>query len=696
MYTIQANLEVSQTILAVAACLYFLGAPLKQVETRKRDTAPFIWLLLAILLISLAQAAVMIVYVDGLPNIHPMAGTILYILGLLLQIDYLCSPNEEKLAWHAVLGSWIIMAVFDLLSIVGFANVSRYVILRFCLVVVLFILFARPNREDHVRLTDNNSENGTAVRSDRTGGRGERLRLYSGSVQNQIRAAGGTWPWVKKFRIFLPWIWPSGKPWMMACVVVAQLLQQVEIAIDVYTPYAGGVFFETVLRVHTDGNVFPNWTALSVLLGLRLAAKCVAHIRELLQLDFDQFREMQVAKSTHEHLMDHDAAFHDKTNPLELLEASNSGSKIRKALDFLLETIPKITKFIVGTIASFSLCGPHAFLNLFTFTVIYTLGLFWSNRILMPKYDERVLAWKRTKQQRENAIRNYRTVVINGQISREIEAHASSLHAYMNAEWILLFLRIASEFCLSLILDLAEFSTMILVILHVNRTGGTVGAVVAFRDYWSLLQSPLLFFIHIPENIMCHLYDADRLRQIMEVKSRMEYGSQNLHSVEGRIDFQDVTFSYTSSDKAVFKNLNLTIEPGTTTGFVGPSGVGKTSLLDLILRHYDPQKGSIRIDGQDVTTLRKGMYVDNDRNVKSNTRTDVSKPGSLSDHIAVMPQSPHLFNTTVGDNIKYGHPDATAAEIQRAAERAGIHSTITSLADGYDAMVSEGGKYVFS
>jgi ABC-type multidrug transport system fused ATPase/permease subunit len=61
-----------------------------------------------------------------------------------------------------------------------------------------------------------------------------------------------------------------------------------------------------------------------------------------------------------------------------------------------------------------------------------------------------------------------------------------------------------------------------------------------------------------------------------------------------------------------------------------------------------------------------------------------------------MAQSPHLFNTTVGDNIKYGHPYATVPEIQKAAERAGIHSTITSLDNGYDAMVSEGGKYVFS
>lgn len=86
----------------------------------------------------------------------------------------------------------------------------------------------------------------------------------------------------------------------------------------------------------------------------------------------------------------------------------------------------------------------------------------------------------------------------------------------------------------------------------------------------------------------------------------MMYGSEDLHLAGSRIEFKNVTFGYTGSveptSKPIFKDLNLVIEPGKTTAPVGPSGIGKTSLLNLILRFYDPQEGSIEIDGQNVRT----------------------------------------------------------------------------------------------
>uniref|UniRef100_A0A093UXV3 Iron-sulfur clusters transporter atm-1, mitochondrial n=1 Tax=Talaromyces marneffei PM1 TaxID=1077442 RepID=A0A093UXV3_TALMA len=157
----------------------------------------------------------------------------------------------------------------------------------------------------------------------------------------------------------------------------------------------------------------------------------------------------------------------------------------------------------------------------------------------------------------------------------------------------------------------------------------------------------------------------------MEVKSSMKYGPENLELPGSCIEFKNVTFGYTSSAGPIFKNLNLVIEPGKTTAIVGPSGIGKTTLLYLIVRLYDPWEGSIEIGGQDVKTLQKGIP---------------------SHHVAVMTQSLHLFNDTVGNNIKYGQPDATVSEMHEAAQRAGIHSTIMALDHGYDTMVREGGQ----
>jgi ABC-type multidrug transport system fused ATPase/permease subunit len=641
MYAIQAILEVSRTIVAAATCLYFLGALLKQVETRKRNPAPFIWLLLAILLVSVTEAAVMIVRAGGLPNIQPMAATLLYILGLLLQIDYLWDPTneQEKSAWHAFLGSWTTMAMFDLLSIVEFAAVFHSLSvdlvcgavatsLRFCLEIGLFIVFAWPDRGGFVRLTDNDVMGDTTVVSNRNNsGGGNRKKFLRRSIQDEIEAAGGTWPWVGKFRILLPWIWPSGMPWeMMLRIVVALLLRQVETALEVYTPYASGAFIETVARVYKDGDLIPVWKALGLLLVLHLANSEVgiSTVRNLLLLSSTQLREMQAQNRIHAHLMDHEAAFHDVTSSIDIIDASDMGVRVCEALDSLfLQTVPQITQFIGTGITIFSLYGSHVALIGLTVTSIYALVSRRSNQMLMPIWDERITARQDTRRRREGGIKGWRTVVQHAQTDREIETHASSLSTYMKLAWQIQILNISSRFCLRLIVILGESAMMALVILREVQIGGTVGSVVVFGGYWSLLQSLLLFFIRIPESLIRDLYDADRLRRIMEVKPCMKYGSKDLHLAGGRIEFRDVTFGYTSSAKPVFKNLNLIIEPGTTTAIVGPSGIGKTSLLDLILRHYDPQKGSIEIDGQDVRTLRKGMYVDNDKNVESNTPTDV-------------------------------------------------------------------------
>lgn len=336
MYTIQAFLEVSRTILAAATCLYFFGALLKPVETRKHNAVPFIWLLVAILLLSVIEAAVTIVRAGGLPNIQPMAATLLYILGLLCQIDHLWNTTnqDQKLAWHALLGSWITMAMFDLLSVVEFVVVSRSLpvdlvcgavvtSLRVCLEIVLFIVFAWPDRGGFIQLTDHEVAGDTTIVSDRSNTRGgNRNKFLRRSIQDEIEAAGGTWPWVRKFRILLPWIWPSGMPSvMMLRIVVALLLRQVEIALAVYTPYATGTFIETVTRVYKDGDLIPVWKALGLLLGLHLANSEVgiSTVRSLLLLSFTQLREMQAQNRIHAHLMDHEAAFHDVTSSIDII-----------------------------------------------------------------------------------------------------------------------------------------------------------------------------------------------------------------------------------------------------------------------------------------------------------------------------------------------------------------------------------------
>ncbi|GMB00335.1 ABC transporter ATP-binding protein [Pelosinus sp. IPA-1] len=142
-----------------------------------------------------------------------------------------------------------------------------------------------------------------------------------------------------------------------------------------------------------------------------------------------------------------------------------------------------------------------------------------------------------------------------------------------------------------------------------------------------------------------------------------------LTNVEGNIVYQDVSFRY-NQNTGVLHKVNISIEAGKTVALVGPSGGGKTTLCSLLPRFYDVTEGAVMIDGKNVrdVTLK-----------------------SLRSSIGIVQQDVYIFAGSIGDNIAYGKPDATDAEIIEAAKNANIHDFITSLADGYDSYVGERG-----
>ena len=145
--------------------------------------------------------------------------------------------------------------------------------------------------------------------------------------------------------------------------------------------------------------------------------------------------------------------------------------------------------------------------------------------------------------------------------------------------------------------------------------------------------------------------------------------AQELKEAHGRIDFEGVTFSY-GGRRHVLRDLNLSIEPGSVTALVGPSGAGKTSFCNLIPRFYEPEQGTVRIDGTDVrrVTLQ-----------------------SLRAAVGTVQQDVFLFTGSVRDNIAYGNPEASEQDIREAARRAGAREFIEELPSGYDTHIGEKG-----
>lgn len=199
----------------------------------------------------------------------------------------------------------------------------------------------------------------------------------------------------------------------------------------------------------------------------------------------------------------------------------------------------------------------------------------------------------------------------------------------------------------------------------------TAGELLAFLTYIGLLVQPIRVLSRVISNIQQGTASADRVFEILDEKEDvpMPKNPVVLDSMQGRVRFDDVWFAY-NEGKWVIQGLNLEISPGEKVAIVGTTGAGKSTLADLILRFYDPQKGRVLIDGTDLKTLDLKTY---------------------RRQIGVVPQDPVLMKGTLAYNIGYGFPGVTDANLEQAAKIAGIYDFISSLPDGFDTEVGERG-----
>jgi ATP-binding cassette, subfamily B, bacterial MsbA len=205
-----------------------------------------------------------------------------------------------------------------------------------------------------------------------------------------------------------------------------------------------------------------------------------------------------------------------------------------------------------------------------------------------------------------------------------------------------------------------------------SQSGGmTVGAFVAFIVALGVASQSLRQLANLQTVFAEGMAAARRLFAALDVQPEVRDapGARALPRGEGRIAFVGVGFSY-GDDKPALKNINLEARRGETVALVGPSGGGKTTILNLIPRFYDPTEGRILIDGHDVREVTLA---------------------SLRDDIGLVTQEPFLFDDTVGANIAYARPGASQTEIEQAARAAAAHEFIEALPEGYNTGVGEAG-----
>ena len=198
-----------------------------------------------------------------------------------------------------------------------------------------------------------------------------------------------------------------------------------------------------------------------------------------------------------------------------------------------------------------------------------------------------------------------------------------------------------------------------------------LGDVQAFIQYSRQFTQPLTQTASMMNVLQSGVASAERVFEVLDAEEEsVEPASVSMPDVQGRVAFENVTFSYTP-DRPLIEDLSLVAEPGTTVAIVGPTGAGKTTLVNLVMRFYDLQSGRITLDGVDIASMPRR---------------------ELRQNIGMVLQDTWLFGGTIRDNIAYGNPSATEEQIRAAAKAAYVDRFVHSLPKGYDTVLdNEGG-----
>lgn len=206
----------------------------------------------------------------------------------------------------------------------------------------------------------------------------------------------------------------------------------------------------------------------------------------------------------------------------------------------------------------------------------------------------------------------------------------------------------------------------------INSGSITVGTLVAFTSYIGMFWRPIMNISNFYNSLITNLAAAERIFEIMDIKPDIVsiHDAVKMPKIKGSVEFKNVNFGY-DDGTIVLNNVNFKVSPGETIALVGPTGAGKTTIVNLISRFYDTNSGEVLIDGKNVQEVELE---------------------SLRSQMGIMLQDTFLFSTTIMENIRYGRLDASDEEVIAAAKAVSAHEFIMKLENGYNTEVNERGS----
>uniref|UniRef100_A0A8C4E963 ATP-binding cassette, sub-family B (MDR/TAP), member 6b n=1 Tax=Dicentrarchus labrax TaxID=13489 RepID=A0A8C4E963_DICLA len=458
----------------------------------------------------------------------------------------------------------------------------------------------------------------------------------------------------RKVRLLLPYVWPKGSVALQGLVVLCIGLLAAERLVNVLVP----VYSKNIVNELSAGGA---WTSLTATVCIYTLLKFlqgggagtsgfISNLRQFMWIKVQQFtsRGIQVCLFSHLHALS--LRWHLERRTGDVLRSVDRGtSSINNLLSYILFSIlPTICDIIIAIIYFVSY-----FSVWFGFIVFACMVLYLTCTILITEW--------RTKYRREmnnqdnkaksravDSLLNFETVKYYNAEDYEVRCFEEAILKYQHCEW-----KSSASLALlnqtqNIIIGSGLLAGSLLCAYLVSEGQFQVGDYVLFGTYIIQLYTPLNWFGTYYRLIQSAFVDMENMLALLIEQKEVSHKEQLSH-LSGCVCVCVCVCVWTQ---------------------VGPSGSGKSSILRLLFRFYDPQSGSIRIDGQDISKVRQS---------------------SLRSYIGVVPQDTVLFNDTVGNNIRYSRVTASNQEVERAAMAADIHTRILELPQGYDTEVGERG-----
>lgn len=475
-----------------------------------------------------------------------------------------------------------------------------------------------------------------------------------------------------KLRKVMPFIWPHSDRKLQGHVLLCFLLMVTGLVINVWTPLQIG----SVVDQFGRGPGTFAWAAVAAYVGLRFlqgGSGLIQAMQNWLWIPIGQYTTREISVKLFSHLHSLSLHYHINRKTGEVLRIVDRGTNsiVQLLSQIVFQIFPALANIAIAVVV-FSI----QFSLPFGLIVFVTMALYLYTTIVLTE-------WRNSFRRKMNELDNYaRTKAVDSLLNFETvkyyNAEGFEVDRYHNA--IIDYQKADYKNSVSLnVLNLAQNAVItagllagsLLFAWEVSQGTLTPGDFVAFNMYMMQLYTPLHFFGTYYRMIQQNFIDMEKMLDLFEVEETVKDAPDagQLSVTEGRVVFDRVTFAYDNRQTAL-NGISFTIPKGATVALVGPSGGGKSTILRLLFRFYDPSSGHIYIDGQDIAGV---------------------KQSSLRQNIGVVPQDTVLFNDTILYNIRYGDVNASDEDVFRAAKAAQIHDKILSFPDGYDTKVGERG-----